>query len=487
MLAIMDTYINGDGINDNTFAIRQLLADLPASRTIKARIILSGVLLISETIVIPDYTILDIRGAVKLANNANIDLFRIGNVTTPGRHIDIRGGEIDGNRANQTAGLCVNVWPGEDVLIEDTYIHDAKEQNVRVFGGSKRVTVRNVRGVDGETGNIYFLHANQTPQPEIVDSTIEGCQLYYTVPSSNTANIGLMNARRISVIGNHCSGATDFGIHVEEHLYDSVIKSNIIHDHTQDGIRAGYSAGNVISGNVTTKNGRRGISLSQDANENVIAGNVARMNGWGGVVVEDGSYNLIDVNSSINNNQALHDTYRSGIQILSVGAIAPLYNTIRGNIATDTQPIKTQQYGISEGGTLANLNVIENNDVRGNALEPYNNIQRAAWGVNKTIVRNNIGGYNLCTFTPGDTTPSVAIDIGLFKTINTAPTVITSFDDGYFGQSLRLIIGDAFTTFDFTGTTLKGNANMDWSPSAGDWLEATYDGTNWYCAIHDCT
>lgn len=487
MITISDLQITGDGVTDSTAALRCLLAALPASRTIKARVILSGALIISDTIILPDYTILDIRGVVKLADNTNKDIFRIGNVSTPGRHIEFRGGEIDGNAANQTAGLCVKVWPGEDVLIEDVYIHDAKEQNVRVFGGSKRITVRNVRGVDGEAGNIYFLHANQTPQPEIIDSTVENCQLYYTVPSTSTANIALMNARYIRVVNNHLHGATDFGVHVEEHLYDSVIKSNIIHDHTQDGIRAGYSAGNVISGNVTTKNGRRGVSLSQEANENVIADNSVRENGWGGIVLEDCRYNLVSNNNVWNNNKALHTTYKSGIQILSMGAYAPTHNTIRGNTAGDNQAVKTQQYGISEGGTLANLNIIENNDVRGNALEPYNNIQRAAWGVNKTIVRNNIGGYNLCTFTPNDATPSVAIDIGLFKTTNTAPTVITMFDDGYFGQSLRLIIGDAFTTFDFTGTHLKGNGNTDWSPSAGDWVEATYDGMNWFCAIHDCT
>ena len=90
-------------------------------------------------------------------------------------------------------------------------------------------------------------------------------------------------------------------------------------------------------------------------------------------------------------------------------------------------------------------------------------------------------------FTAADATPSVAIDAPFYRTANTGATTITMFDDGYPGQVIRVLIQDAYTTLDFTGTNLKGNAGGDWSPTTNDWLEAIFDGTNWYCNVHDCT
>ena len=90
------------------------------------------------------------------------------------------------------------------------------------------------------------------------------------------------------------------------------------------------------------------------------------------------------------------------------------------------------------------------------------------------------------TFAAGDATPSVAGG-HVFKTANTGATTITMFDDGYTGQKITVIIGDANTTIDFTGTNLEGNAGVDWSPAQNDHLSAVFDGTNWFCSISDNT
>jgi len=53
---------------------------------------------------IPDYTVLDMRGAyIKAANNLNKHLFLCSRATDTDVHVDIIGGEIYGNRANQAA------------------------------------------------------------------------------------------------------------------------------------------------------------------------------------------------------------------------------------------------------------------------------------------------------------------------------------------------------------------------------------------------
>jgi hypothetical protein len=87
------------------------------------------------------------------------------------------------------------------------------------------------------------------------------------------------------------------------------------------------------------------------------------------------------------------------------------------------------------------------------------------------------------TISAGTTTPSV-VDGNTFKTSNTAATTITGFTNGVEGQEIKVIFNDAFTTVDFTGTTLKGNVGVDWAPKTGDHMNCIYDGTNWYCTIN---
>jgi hypothetical protein len=93
---------------------------------------------------------------------------------------------------------------------------------------------------------------------------------------------------------------------------------------------------------------------------------------------------------------------------------------------------------------------------------------------------NTFGG-----FVDKDATPDVSLAVN-FVTLNSGATTITNLDNGYDGQHIRVFIGDGFTTIDFTGTALKGNAGVDWSPSPGDWMDCVFYGATWICAVHDC-
>lgn len=90
------------------------------------------------------------------------------------------------------------------------------------------------------------------------------------------------------------------------------------------------------------------------------------------------------------------------------------------------------------------------------------------------------------TFTNNDTTPTVRYG-NVFLTSSGAPTTITMLDDGFKGQEVAVIVNDSNTTIDFTGTNLKGNAGVDWSPANGDHMVCVFDGTDWYCRISDNT
>ena len=85
-----------------------------------------------------------------------------------------------------------------------------------------------------------------------------------------------------------------------------------------------------------------------------------------------------------------------------------------------------------------------------------------------------------------DTTPSIR-GVSILIINNAGATVISALDDGFEGQTVELHFTDAVTTVDFTGTTLKGNAGVDWTPAAGDIMRCTKRGANWYCSIVDCT
>lgn len=89
-------------------------------------------------------------------------------------------------------------------------------------------------------------------------------------------------------------------------------------------------------------------------------------------------------------------------------------------------------------------------------------------------------------FVTNDATPDVG-DGNFFKTVNTAATTITMFNGGSDGQTINILIGDTNTIIDFTGTNLKGNSGIDWTPTTNDHMVCISDGSQWYCSISNNT
>lgn len=114
-----------------------------------------------------------------------------------------------------------------------------------------------------------------------------------------------------------------------------------------------------------------------------------------------------------------------------------------------------------------------------------NRLHQIGWS---TMARtwNDDQRMSVVTFTANDATPTV-FGARLFKTANSSPTTITTFDDPQSGQEIKVIFNDSNTIVDFTGTNLKGNAGVDFTAASGDHMTCIYDGTNWYCDISDNT
>lgn len=106
-----------------------------------------------------------------------------------------------------------------------------------------------------------------------------------------------------------------------------------------------------------------------------------------------------------------------------------------------------------------------------------------------TVVAAATADPRVHSFASTDATPSVGFGGKrmAFKTANAGATTVTMFDDGVTGQEITVLFEDANTTIDFTGTNLKGNAGADFVGADGDVMACVFDGTDWFCQVHDNT
>lgn len=101
-------------------------------------------------------------------------------------------------------------------------------------------------------------------------------------------------------------------------------------------------------------------------------------------------------------------------------------------------------------------------------------------------------GQQLRTLTPwsGSSNPNVLRGVTRFRTANTVSATLAGFTAGSArleGREVWILIDDANTAVDFSGSTLKGNGGVDLAAGAsqGKLLHfVNYDGTNWAATIY---
>ena len=147
-------------------------------------------------------------------------------------------------------------------------------------------------------------------------------------------------------------------------------------------------------------------------------------------------------------------------------------------------------------GIIKNCNFINYNATVINQYDIYNLSPNILFSNNVSVGRLGLFGvYPLTyestaileqqqekTLTVNSTTPTVLNNTTLV-TANTVATSITNFTNGKQGQEITVRVDDANTTFDFTGSSLKGNVGVDFLATSGDVLFAKKQGSNWYCTI----
>lgn len=155
------------------------------------------------------------------------------------------------------------------------------------------------------------------------------------------------------------------------------------------------------------------------------------------------------------------------------------YNYIAGNSFAN---INSQETVLIDSGCIANF--VNSLSATGNVVDnDGSNIiitKRAGVDLAEKMGADINKAY---TFTANDATPSVKAGKYFITNNSGGGATITKLDDLKAGQEVFIKIGDAVTTIDFTGTNMKGNAGVDWSPAAGDWMHCIGDGTNAICII----
>lgn len=360
-----------------------------------------------------------------------------------------------------------------DVVIDATALSaaDRNDMDVRLGSGSLVISSCRYFLIDGVTifngwGYDGAINGNLSSRRGL----IRGC----TVTSATNFGIWCDGAYYTRIIGNFMDQCVN-GINLQangdqlEEADFNIVTNNIIYLFTGTGISQTGGSNNLLCFNELYTEGTSvsGITMTADsnatenyyANHNLIVGNkFKRVGGVGtnyavkieGVAVSD--FDGQPIWSEYN--------YISANYIDSGWSLGPLLGQYARNNVVQGNSINTAGLPFTFHANSTS-NICKDNHI---------NTTSSTWG----------------KLTANSATPSVQGD-DLWQTQNTNPTTITNFANGFKGQCITVLVKDANTTIDFTGTNLKGNGGADWSPASGDFMVCHYDGTNWYCEVHDTT
>ncbi|MCK5431409.1 MAG: right-handed parallel beta-helix repeat-containing protein [Gammaproteobacteria bacterium] len=299
----------------------------------------------------------------------------------------ISGGEIDGNKANQSStsfGIRYVTTTNSginNIVIHDCFIHGAS------FETSNSLTIENLKSYSNGFDGLFGKTSNRV--------ILQNLELYSN--GRHGLNVGAGGVEAV----------TDF-------VFDAIIAySNTSTGIHIDDVNVGLDGyvtdpmAGILSNSIAYSNGTSGIGL--DGVIGVLCtSNISRNNGSNGINVTSSKYCIVDNCVVYDNSQTTPDNW-DGIKLVSTYGTST-YNKISNCIIYDSQGSKTQQYAINETGTCDN-NTFENNVVINNSVGSI-----ATVGDNTISINNR--GYNPAgNITP----PSVPASTVNYTNINGYP------------------------------------------------------------------
>ncbi len=369
-----------------TTMLQWALDNLTATRTSKEKVIAKGNFTVNIILSVSSYTTFSLIGKLTAKNALNSAMLFAQNTQTD---IEVRGGEYDGNKANQTIEQSILTISASRTIIEGCHIHHGYGDSIEVGYGASDVQIINNYCHDSYEQEIHVNSSGATMTNIVValnicenNQTVEGIliggstgTLTKVTVSANICNGNHTNGitigyaggtlREVTVCNNVCDGNVAKGIYVLNGETITVEANNCRAN--QDGLRASTSGADVlIVSNTLSHNTRYGLDMVNMSGLAVIAnyvdgntsyglhsytctycsivGNTLLSNGASGIDISDGSnYNHIASNM-------VKGSTGAGILLWASNGNMILGNTSTGN----------STYGIRLDGD-SNLNVIHGN------------------------------------------------------------------------------------------------------------------------------
>lgn len=472
---------NCDGTADDV-QIQAALDALTSGRTWKEKVTLKGLFTITAILSIPSYTILDLSEAI-LSQANGADLFRLlynsdpsgGNIA-----IDIIGGIIDGNKANQgSTSLGINFNKVTNSHIYGTTLLNTYSETIFIANGSNNTVGRVTVTGSGKDGIVLSAETNSSIRDEC------------NVSGSTESGLVLANTLSCKVLGNTSNSNTHHGIDVAgASATDNIISGNTSNTNTRYGIYNGlYPVMSTISDNTGNGNGYGGIGLEEIdsgaisfnslqgnrygidvvyCNNLSIMGNPILLSDRHGIHLTKSSYNQIIGNPVKDSSQDTNNTY-SGIMLEDADGVNSTFNKVADNIVRDTESNKAK-YSIEENAGGSDNNTIEGNTLNGAVTAP----------ILKTGVATIVRGNNPSTavdeadveYMKNTSGASVAVgDVVTIKAVAAGNEFTTSSTEGdqlVYGMATAIIADNAWGYIQTLGKTIALKVDGTDDISIGD-------------------
>lgn len=269
-----------------------------------------------------------------------------------------KGGRVSGCWVHDSAGYAIVLFPGvTHTIIEANHISNSDEMGVELQGASYCTVSGNVISDCGLTGIYVWNSTGVCELNAIIGNTITGCN-YCGIQVTDNASYNTISANTVLASALH-------GIAVN-YCGPTTIADNVVRDNLRRGIFLEDAPNSIVSGNIVANSGEMGIFVNRSVGCAVV-GNNAFSNQWTGI--EFGTYDpyslnggVISGNVSANNGRSTGQFRRHGIMVRGPwnGVV------VDGNRCYDSQPTKTQLYGIGVHDTYPRNVMLSGNIVDGN-------------------------------------------------------------------------------------------------------------------------
>ena len=345
----------GTAGTDDSTVIQAAVDNLTAGRSRKEKVVLRGSFTLNTAIVLASYTILEIIGYVTIGNSTGIRNITITNGSTD---VEIYGGTLDGNKANNTNG-------GVD------------GQQVAIYGSAlTNISIHNLTVQNTEREGIYLSNTGWTNYADIyIKSTgLTGLE----VDANNYTDV--YNVRVLSA-GLHGIEVVGGGTRTENNVTLSGCTSYGAQGY---GLRVIHARGTKVVGFKARNNGlgassTHGIIINDCAGVDVV-GCKSLESYQDGLFVTGSDRVAITGGSFYNNGQTAANS-------VGVTFSNTTNSSFTGGKCFDTQGTPTQDYGFYEVGT-SNNNFINGCDLNGNSTSAIRGL------VGSSTVVKNCNGYN---------------------------------------------------------------------------------------------